>query len=523
MLAISSYLMRRGFNVNELYRLLIVDDELILRNGVKYLCNWEEYGLVVVGEASNGKEALELIPVLNPHIVIIDIVMPIMDGIDFTKAMNEKYPNIKVLILSSFSEFDYVREAFKYGAIDYLLKPKMTSEDLLNSLNNIAQKLSSCATGLNESQKNKLLLEQALFTASDDQEKVFIELEEGVKQSNFRLMRASLQYLKYVGEEEFKKITEEVSSVLKTYSTIDLIKNNEYIVLINYPFDKEDELFSYLSQIQDSRYDLFKEIKFIVSEPFNEIRTIKDCYDSVTHLMGYLFYYNDKAFVKVADMHSESLEEFDGTLLLSYLSNFEMEKVKVYLFDYLNKVRFKRSYDEYSFKRFIQSNIYNMINTVRKLGFDVGILNQNKMKLFKSIDKSMDYYEIKSLIQVFLNQIEDLVNTQSEKKNSIILDKVIDYVHNHYNEDLSLMEIAEQLHLNYYYLSSYFKNQTNENLTSYINNVRIQKAKQLLTDSNLTIAEVSKQVGFTDHNYFSKVFKKYTKMTPTSYRRKQGK
>ena len=71
--------------MNELYRLLIVDDEIILRNGVKYLCNWEEYGFVVVGEASNGKEALELIPVLDPHIVIIDIVMPIMNGIDFTK------------------------------------------------------------------------------------------------------------------------------------------------------------------------------------------------------------------------------------------------------------------------------------------------------------------------------------------------------------------------------------------------------------------------------------------------------
>ena len=239
--------------------------------------------------------------------------------------------------------------------------------------------------------------------------------------------------------------------------------------------------------------------------------------------MGYLFYYSHEAFVKANGIYSESVEEFDAALLLTYLNSFEIEKVKIYLFDYLNKVRFKRSYDEYSFKRFIQSNIYNMINTMRKLGFDVGILNQNKMKLFKSIDKSIDYNEIKSLIQSFLDQIENLVDVQSEKKNSIILDKIIDYVHKHYNEDLSLMEISEELHLNYYYLSSYFKNQTNENLTSYINNVRIQKAKQLLTDSDLNIAEVSKQVGFTDHNYFSKVFKKYTKMTPTSYRRKQGK
>lgn len=512
------------YEVNELYRLLIVDDELILRNGVKHLCDWEEYGFIVVGEASNGKEALDLIPTLKPHIVIIDIVMPIMDGVQFTKIMNEKYPNTKVLILSSFSEFDYVREAFKYGAVDYLLKPKLRSDDLVNSLNNIVKQLDQPRTVLDECQKNKLLLEQALFTASDNQQIIFNQLEQANKYSTFRVLKASLQYLRQIDGEVLKQLTEVFVSSLQPCFIIDLIKNNEYILLINYPFDEEDRIFSCLKQVQVSHSNLFKEMKFIVSSPFNDIRKSKNHHDNLHSMMGYLFYYSQEVFVKERDIQSHPIvEEFDGALLLTYLNSFDIEKVKLYLFDYLQKVRFERAYDEYSFKRFIQSNIYNMINAMRKLGFDIQLLNQNKMKLFKSIDKCIDYNELIKLIESFLEQVESLIDVQSEKKNLIILDKVIEYVQEHYNEELTLTEISEKLHLNYYYLSSYFKNQTNENLTSYINNVRIQKAKQLLLDNNLNIAEVSKQVGFTDHNYFSKVFKKYTKMTPTSYRRKQGK
>ena len=99
--------------MKDLFKLLIVDDELILRNGFKYLCDWNSYGFNIVGEAANGEEALVLIEELNPHIVIVDIVMPLMNGIDFTKVVQERYPHIKVIILSS-------------------LDRKITSEKLLN-------------------------------------------------------------------------------------------------------------------------------------------------------------------------------------------------------------------------------------------------------------------------------------------------------------------------------------------------------------------------------------------------------
>ena len=112
-------------------RVLIVDDELLVRQGIKHLLNWEHEGFQIVGEASNGKEALELIERMEPHIVITDIVMPVMGGEELTRAVKARFPEIEVIILSSFGEFDYVRSTFQSGVVDYILKPKLEAVQLL--------------------------------------------------------------------------------------------------------------------------------------------------------------------------------------------------------------------------------------------------------------------------------------------------------------------------------------------------------------------------------------------------------
>ena len=108
-----------------------MEDEFLLRQGIKNLVHWEQEGFQVVGETNNGKEALQLIESLHPHLVITDIVMPIMDGIELTGIIQERYPEIKVVVLSSYSDFEYIKSAMKNGAEDYLLKPTMNPDSLL--------------------------------------------------------------------------------------------------------------------------------------------------------------------------------------------------------------------------------------------------------------------------------------------------------------------------------------------------------------------------------------------------------
>ena len=126
-------------------KILIVEDEFLLRQGIKNLVHWEQEGFQVVGETNNGKEALQLIESLHPHLVITDIVMPIMDGIELTGIIQERYPEIKVVVLSSYSDFEYIKSAMKNGAEDYLLKPTMNPDSLLKAVQSAAAKLNLAA------------------------------------------------------------------------------------------------------------------------------------------------------------------------------------------------------------------------------------------------------------------------------------------------------------------------------------------------------------------------------------------
>lgn len=117
-----------------IYRVFIVDDEKLLRQGFIHMENWSEYEFSIAGEASDGEEALRLIEKQKPDIVVTDIRMPRMDGVELTKILKQKYPEIQVIVLSSYNDFDYVKETLKVGALDYILKPKMKFSDLLESL-----------------------------------------------------------------------------------------------------------------------------------------------------------------------------------------------------------------------------------------------------------------------------------------------------------------------------------------------------------------------------------------------------
>ena len=118
--------------MKNLLKIVIIDDEMILRNGLKYLCNWESHGFTIAGEAANGIEGFQLVEQLRPDIVITDIVMPGMDGISLTARIKEHFPDIHIIVLSSYDNFSYAKSGFKLGIDDYLLKPELEASDLLH-------------------------------------------------------------------------------------------------------------------------------------------------------------------------------------------------------------------------------------------------------------------------------------------------------------------------------------------------------------------------------------------------------
>ncbi|WDH98990.1 response regulator [Paenibacillus urinalis] len=142
-------------------KVMIVDDEMLVRQGIKHLMNWEQAGFRIVGEAANGLEALDLVEEVRPHIILTDIVMPIMDGEKFVKIVKERHPKTEVIVLSSFSEFEYVRSTFQSGVADYILKPKLEAEYLLSILNKTAAQIAELQETAAEEPAEERYIEQA--------------------------------------------------------------------------------------------------------------------------------------------------------------------------------------------------------------------------------------------------------------------------------------------------------------------------------------------------------------------------
>ncbi len=507
-------------------RILIIDDESILRHGLKHLCNWEEEQFCIAGEASNGEEALEMIEKVKPHIIVTDVVMPIIDGIELSKIVHTLYPDIKIIVLSSFSEFDYVRESFKHGAYDYLLKATLTSSNLLEILKKVRAETSwnNDNNPVLENTINITSILKELFNKQITSDNLDMDaLSHYFTRSHFILLACNLDFIDYGTSISMDELKESISKLSSYYLAPHICANvffeNNYILLINFDEDTpiKVDVDKFIHNLRRSSLP----VPLVSSNNFKGIENIQKTYWQVTELLPKVFYFHEHHLVSVNTLlKSSEAPRFDLNLFKSHIKdqNFEMayDNLKIYF----NLVKDNLALDDYSLKRFCQNIVYTTLNIFEELGFDVAHINNSKIRLFKEIDFAISLNDLEKSVFNILDQISSSIEAQAQENNSVLITQIKQYVEANYSRDISLTDISENLHINYYYMSSYFKAHTNENLSSYINKVKVEKAKILLNDKTIPIAHVSEMVGFAEHNYFSRVFKKYTKLTPTAYRRK---
>ena len=512
--------------MQDLCKILIIDDENILRHGLKHLCNWEEEGFCIVGEATNGKQALQMIEEVKPHIIITDVVMPVMDGVEFSKIANKLYPNIKIIVLSSFSEFDYVKEAFKHGVCDYLLKAKLTSPELLKILKKLRTEINYNKEDKPQSEDDvdaNSILFSFMREYPSKETPDFDYLKKHFVNQYFIMIACNLDFIdntQNTSRDIFKNnVSKLTQHYFSSYIYSNIFLDNKYFLIINFNDDLSIDID--INQFTHNLRNSLSSSVFISSHHFMEIENILDVYAQIISLLPKTFYFGDRHCISInALLKSRKSPAFNLDLFTSHTKNLDFESAYDILKVYFNDVRESLSLDDYSLKRFCQNIIYDTLNTCDALGFDISEINSSKIRLFKSIDLAFSAQNLEEIVFNILNQIADSINQQADQKNSIMINQIKRYVDENYSSDISLTDISNALHINYHYVSSYFKTHTNENLSTYINKVRIEKAKSLLQDKTIPISHISEMVGFSEHNYFSKVFKKYTNVTPTTYRRK---
>ncbi len=506
-----------------MYQVMIVDDEPFIRFGIQASVDWEKQGMHVAGQYANGEEALKAMTHQAVDILITDIKMPLMDGLILTRKAIELNPGLKVVLVSSYNDFEYVREGIRLGAIDYILKPTMEPEELLL----IMQK---CVSLID--QDRSLRQELSAYQKVSKEQK-----RRGLEQQLKRFMAAE--------EGELEK-TDWTDWLEPGFTTVCIHLNQAGEITENHGFIHQTIL---LEDMREICYEMTENAVALVADdhemllllPFSEnvleqLERIKMKIESdlqVSTTIGYFcanggdlregFAKSQTACSRKFFEGSERIYDFKGAncdlqkelrfssaslqsihwqdpaQLEPFLAGWAAEREQAGL----NEQRIKLEACELISALFTRQLEWSHLQEVTERLIHEETLQELKEKLAGEIAECMRWVE---------------GNNARRAGHPSMMSQALDYIHRHFAEELTLQQVADSVFISKNYFSILFKKHTQQNFIDYVIQLRIQQAKTLLEDVRLKIYEVAAQSGFNDVKYFSKLFKKMTGSSPMEYR-----
>ncbi|WP_285851353.1 response regulator transcription factor [Neobacillus sp. MER 74] len=514
--------------VGELCRTLIVDDEMLIRQGIKHYINWEQEGFMIVGEASNGQEALELIEATDPHIIITDIVMPIMDGEELTRIVKERYPHKEIIILSSFGEFDYVRSTFQSGVVDYILKPKLNAEGLLKALKTAANRIPAFQK-MDQRLTGNLPIGQIIDKLISGYEVNYNPalVSQAFPFSHFCLIGVDLR-----NRHQSKKSTEFKTSIKREIE--EAFQHNKSQAVLE-PLSLEENIIGYLMNMNIENFpEVIKMarqldqnipgISLVLTEAFTDLSLVGNMYkESLIKLLDYRFYFFNQPLLMVQDLPNlpSKPEKFNLDWFTEELKRKHFDSAFQYLQEHIQVMSSCYTMDVLEYKAFFGNIIFNITILLSNMKYDVSDLENAKYSYFRSIDEAPSATATVELLNHFIEEAKKCIFSVQSEPEDINMKKLMEYIGEHYAEPLTLTGVAKHFHFNPSYLSNYFSTHSREGFIEYLNRIRIEEATKLLMEGTESISEISGMVGYSDHSYFCKVFKKIKGLSPSQYKRQQ--
>lgn len=527
-----------------MYKVLIVDDEHFVRYGIKAMIDWESMGFDMVGEASNGMEGLLAFEELAPEVVITDIKMPVMDGIEFVSQVRALDRQVKLILLTCLDDFEYAQKAIRLGITDYLIKSDIMPKDLEQVMMNLKTVLDeaqyaaghSAGRQAHESNQDSVTKEALLMGLVHGTISEAHVTEEKLQAAGLSPGKIPLILL-YIGIDDLEKLRShhsEVEMIMFHTKGIEVTReicslgaeDNEIIsgstgvwcvLLKGISVDAAGELARRLiSRFSD---ELRLSVTLGVSSPFHTLLELRDAYLQAEHryrlklfigcgiVIGQEFVYDSEVATNPVPIMNKKLNDF-----LYSLDREAMQQYLVAVFDHA-KARL-----DYEGVHLISIELLlNLTNMYLELSDDHEWLYERKKELFDQIKQLETLEEITSwFVQVYEELIQKMRAVYSSDQGSVA--KAIQYIDQNYDQDLSLQVLSQYVHLSKNYFSNLFKRETGEGVIDYITKVRLDHAKALLRNTDLKSSEISVLVGISDSKYFSKLFKKMTGVTPSEYR-----
>ncbi|MGG1552163.1 response regulator transcription factor [Paenibacillus ferrarius] len=510
-------------------KVMLVDDERIILDGISRLVDWAALGTELVGTARNGVEAYEKIQELAPHIVISDIRMPGMDGLELVARVSGSHPHIRFVLLSGFGEFDYASKAMQYGVRHYLLKPTNEAK-IEEALREIMEELAQTAKEESFVQNMKAELAKVMPHVKEQFLKEFVtnktygEQDWEYFRSLFRLdpdYRIRLLLFQLEGKYEYEHlfaIRNIAQEMLDNPLLGTTIGNHVLIVLedTGQPEALQERIYA-TRDIFQKYYKMDATIS--LSEP-GHITKARTLYKEALQLLNYRFYLGEGSLItrKDTDMSlvGGQVKElvFDEERLNMSVKSGNREQAEEALADLICSLKEAQLTIEVSKSYVIQQ----YVSLVRQCAPDE--MNHYVAKIPLIVEMN-SLQAIQSFLETVVHAMVEKSYAQNKVKISAIVRKVIDIIHDQLgNSELSLNWVAgEMLYMNADYLGKLFKKETGEKFSNYVMKARIDKATELIMqEDDIKIFELAERLGFGDNpQYFSQVFKKYRGSTPSEF------
>jgi two-component system, response regulator YesN len=519
------------------YKVFFVEDEIVTREGIRDNVDWKANGFEFCGEASDGEMALPLIRSAKPDVLITDVKMPFMDGLQLSKIVHERMPWVKIIILSGHDEFEYAQEAIKLGVTEYLLKPV--------TVKNLHQVLHKIGISLDQERKEqenlKRLQEQIEENQATLRERLLLKVVVGAISSTEAIEKGQLLGLDLVARcylvvilkielgdrseqfnyDEYQLAQNMVSRLVENNPDIFLLKKDwEELVLVmkgstpEYLEEERDQLLDVIRQeIQKTRYQLTIGVG-------TSKKRIADIYQSFVEALVGIQNGADMNKVGIDHiMNRTELLKVDKSAVENYLKSGVKEGFDEFFDAYIRPLG-ETALKSYLIKNYIFVDV--MVATaklVKEWGGDIDevVPGLNTIETILTNIKTIEHLR-EQACKILISALE-FRDSQTNSQYIAMIRQAKEFINQHYSDaNLSLNDVAAHVNLSASHFSMVFSQETSQTFREYMTEIRIKKSKELLRTTSLASSDISYSVGYNDPHYFSYVFKKNTGLSPTEYR-----
>ncbi len=529
-------------------KVFLCEDEFVVREGIKKNIDWSGNGYEFAGEASDGELALPLIRKLEPDIVITDIKMPFMDGLELARIIKKELPFTEIVILSGYEEFDYAKQAISIGVAEYLTKP-ISGDDLLRELDLLREKII-------KSKEERILKEKFRkeMEENDRRERssLFrylvagnIPVTELIERAGSLGMDLSavwyniiLLFIKSEHHEieEYSKssvtIDGQINEIAEELGCITFDRDLEGKALLIMS-DTDTELSDRQTVIIEKIKDLFGDFSHVkyyggVGKSVNRLSLLNESYENAARALATRFFVtesgffdndpyatSDVVFDESFDISSVDAKRIDKSNVQKFLKLGNRDEIPFYVDEFISSIG-EDAFRSFIFRQYIAMDVFFAVSSfIEELSGKkkADTVREVTKEALESAVSTSDY--IKEIIDSAICY-RDSIATNRYKE---IVDEAVKFIEENYaDEELSLNQLASHVNVSPNHLSTIFSQKTGQTFIRYLTEYRMDKAKEMLRCTSMRSSEISEAVGYKDPHYFSYTFKKTVGMTPTNYR-----